>query len=510
MPGAGLCPITGLRCQGDQSSGGGTTSNNGGSRSGSSLSRSEGRGVSATSGGGLGSRSLALGDSIRWGIFAVASAALAGVLLASQAYALLALVACVLAGSLVLNERALAVALVLSTFLSRFSVNVGGFSVRIEMAISALAWISLILRPKGRRIELFGRIQACLFAWLLLLSVSSIVFAPKLRTSVALLIWLLLDLGALAWLVTRDMRLLKTAIRTGLVATLASQVLGLACWLGASTGSFVFLVQSDPVYGGYASYGTVFEANVFAGLVTLWSIVACSSRVSALVGLKRVRVIIVCLTPLVCIAAHTRTAFVVAILLWVFIALRSSRRFYYILAVPGIAVAVLTAVTSLTVVPGLGKFASPFDFQGGTGGYRANSWAQALVDIKGSYGFWLLGGGLNSFGQRHFDPTLRGTGAPWYLSNLPLDILYDGGVVAVILVGLALAYVLKATSGPTRLFFVIAYVVLGSQASTLWLLQTWVFVALYPFAARPVPLGRGTADSITADLTQHESLRGRA
>lgn len=305
---------------------------------------------------------------------------------------------------------------------------------------------------------------------------------------------------AFFWIATRSRRVLIIVLKVGLLGTLLSQVVGIVCWLGALSDRFLVLVQPDPAYGGYAAYGMSLEANVFAGLTTLWAVVAVSTRVAAVVGWKHCRVLVVLLSPLTSIAAHTRAAFVVSIGLCLFLALRSARRSQLLLFVPVALVACWTALQFVAQILGLGKFTQLFEFSSGTGQYRANSWVQAVIDLRTHPIGLLVGFELNAFGQRHLDPTLFAPGASWFLSNLPLQVLYDGGTIAVILASGALFLVAHQTRGPTRLFFIAAYVALGSQASTLWLLQTWVFAGLYPI----VVSGR------SSDGVEQESRADRA
>lgn len=113
-----------------------------------------------------------------WLFISVLGAAAASFLAIRQPVVLVAAVAAVLVLICLTSEAALASALVLSTFLSRFSVDVGGLTVRPEIATAGVAVLSLIVgRSRAHRPEL-SWIALFLGAWLLGLSVTSALRTP--------------------------------------------------------------------------------------------------------------------------------------------------------------------------------------------------------------------------------------------------------------------------------------------------------------------------------------------
>ncbi len=70
---------------------------------------------------------------------------------------------------------------------------------------------------------------------------------------------------------------------------------------------------------------------------------------------------------------------------------------------------------------------------------------------------------------------------PLYLGNLPLHAGIIGGIVALILVGCAVVALLRAIGSSTAFWFVVVYVVMGASTSSLWLMQSWIFVGIAVF-----------------------------
>ena len=137
---------------------------------------------------------------------------------------------------------------------------------------------------------------------------------------------------------------------------------------------------------------------------------------------------------------------------------------------------------------GLSKFFELFDTETGTGGLRerVNSHAFDEWSISGSV---FEGLGFNSFGQRNFDLTRPELAQPGYIGNLPLQIVYDGGILAAALIAIAGVLIVGKFVRLRRLGLVLAvavpYLAFSIATSTLWFLETWLFVGLawgYPQA----------------------------
>jgi hypothetical protein len=125
------------------------------------------------------------------------------------------------------------------------------------------------------------------------------------------------------------------------------------------------------------------------------------------------------------------------------------------------------------------KFRAGLDFQSSTGQARVADWKAAWSDITSS-GEYLTGLGTNSFGQRHASPTIKNQ--PGYLGNLPLTVLYDSGLVGVVLFcGAMTGVVLRGRNPRSRLLnviFVVSLMIVGAATSPVWFGFVWVTVAI--------------------------------
>ncbi|QNN53981.1 hypothetical protein [Nocardioides mesophilus] len=379
--------------------------------------------------------------------------------------------------------------LVATTFLSRMSIPVGGLNLRFEMLACLVALVGLLAfksRERGaREVGLVG----LLALWLAWLSVVSLTTSPSPADSLVIIAWLALDLVAVMFLLWSEVDVAKLAL-FGVRAAVVSTAVGVVCWILATLGIARFLVQVDPAYGGYAAFAGFYEANIFAGAILLWACVAQSRRLSYIVSPGLGFAVLVC-APTAALISHTRAAFVgsALLVLAVFWKNRSAVVFWF---VPSAIIAASVLPATLLNSLNLDKFAELLDFSEGTGRYRAATWERALIDLR-DQSAWFSGLGLNSFGQRHLDPSLPGSGQAWYLGSLPLQILYDGGLVSVaLLASIALAVYWRWRSKNAAVFLA-AYLVVGASTSTLWLLQTWVFVgmaiATSKFSGPASPLG---------------------
>lgn len=364
--------------------------------------------------------------------------------------------------------------IVTATFLSRFSFSIGGLNLRAEMAMGAISGLALLLKGSAKPDRRASYAIGLGSAWVIWLFLVSVLTSPNVSASAVIVAWLVFDLMAVAYIVSYVTDL-SPAIYVGITLAFVYSVLSISVWAIATVGNSQFLVQLDPTYGGYAAYVTVFEANILAALVVLWAVVALSDRLAGGVPMC-IRVGLVSMTPLVAVVTHTRIAFVVAaiILVTAIVKLKRARWFIVLWTTSIILLLFQLDLDDLS----LSKFTSPFSLEDGTGRYRSRTWAQAFADLGSSSTSWLTGLGANSFGQRHLDPSLPGSGARWYLGNLPLQIVYDGGLVAVLILGILAGVLIRVRPSILTFVFVVSYAILAISTSTLWLMQSWVFVAI--------------------------------
>jgi len=375
--------------------------------------------------------------------------------------------------------------LVLSTFLSRLSADVAGVSVRPEMVLAAAAGASLALTPGRLRNRAPWGILLPILLWMGWLFFTTMFLAPVPAESFSIIAWLILDLSAVVFLALR-LSGPERVVTAGLYATFATQILALAFWTIATAGGPAILVREDPGYGGFAAHMGVFEPNLLGGLLVLWAAVSQSDRLAAHIPPAiRTGVTLLCIPA--AIVTHTRAALVAGLVVVVYAAARRGGRLVLHLGIPALVstTLVLGGFVTLSAV-GLEKFEELISFKEGTGHYRATTWDAALRDLsEAGWASHLYGLGLNSFGQRHLDPSLPGSGTPWYLGNVVLQIQYDSGLVGSVLVAGTLFVLIHRLRSPGTVVFVAAYLLLALSTSSIWLLQSWIFLSLGVLVAWP-------------------------
>ena len=125
------------------------------------------------------------------------------------------------------------------------------------------------------------------------------------------------------------------------------------------------------------------------------------------------------------------------------------------------------------------------------------SWTTALGDIHGSTDV-LLGLGLNTFGQRHLDPTVPELDRAAYLGNLPLEIFYDTGLIGVLLIVAAVASMrpLQRERPGRAVGLILIFLVCSITTSTFWFGSTWLLIAM---ALQRAPRGARAPATFRAD-----------
>jgi hypothetical protein len=396
------------------------------------------------------------------------------------AIALAALVGIYFAIFVLSNPSRLAVLLVAGMFLTRLNVDLGGLNFRPETLAGLLAGMALLSPKKsGRSLPVSAVVSiSVVLLWLLLGAMASFTQSPELTKSLSVLVWCLLSVVSAVW-IARNPEYWSRMLRIGAVLALVCSVLAVAFWAAASVGVSSIGVQVDPTYGGYASYVASIEANVLAGLLTLWGIVAAWNPMRAIDrGVQRWLVVA---APIAILTTHTRAALVALILglCVVFVCRRSARKLVLGAgAIGGVSSAALLLAGGDS---GFEKFGNLFDTSGGTGGLRVQLNTLAFQEWKTSDST-MLGLGWNSFGQRHVDPTRPFLNLPAYIGNLPLQLAYDGGLLAVATVTLAASIVVVILLSRKRTGLVLAlagpYLLFSLSTSVLWLFETWFWVGL--------------------------------
>jgi O-antigen ligase len=247
----------------------------------------------------------------------------------------------------------------------------------------------------------------------------------------------------------------------------------------STVGGVDFGTQREVITGARSAYGLSYESNVLAGLMATWVFIALTSQDPAT---GRVRALLIAFGTAAMLLAYTRAAvlgLVAGVAVWAaFGGWLARRRLVRVAAVAAALALAAVAVVPTVTTPLYDKLSSASPFSSSTGAVRVTSWSLALGDIGG--GRWLAGLGVNSYGQRHLDFTKPGTNTPGYLGNLPLQIVYETGVVGVLLVAAALAS-LRPMLGPRRgraLGLLVLYTCTAIATSPFWFGSSWILIAL--------------------------------
>jgi hypothetical protein len=420
----------------------------------------------------------------------------------------LAKFAVVLIGLIVLlglGSRVLIPLLVLAVFVTRFRIAIGGYHFLPEHVVAIALIGALVLEGRTRAMweAATDRTALALGAFIVWEAVVSLVQAPNPSESMAIVGWLALDWLMLIAVVARlrdSARLEWLAVGSNTVLAAVAVGLGIAAAVSSST------LGTQPGYanGADAVYALSFEANILASTVAVWAFIALSSPH------ERVRRIARFCVPLALAAiAFSLTRAVVlgfglGLLVWGLVSgQRAARRAAKLTAAAAFVVVVVSLAAPSVASPLQARFTDLLELKSGSGHQRVDAAKTAISDLGVSNVF--AGLGVDSYGQRHEDPTRPGRHIPGYLGILPLQIVYEGGIVAVILLGVALASLRPlARPGRGRALGVLAiYLSAATATSPFWFGWTWLLIALAMITRPGEPkAAEGTRGSAVAPLEQ--------
>lgn len=380
------------------------------------------------------------------------------------------------------SSRRMALLIIIAAFVTRPTLEFAGLTVRLEMIVGAMTLLRLIHDGLGKKFLRFSSgvrwSLSFTLAWIAFAVVTSLNVPPYPQRSMTVLIWCFLNIITAVW-IARTPSSWYWILRWGSAAALCCSILAIVFWLGSTAQIFDFGVQVDPTYGGYAAYVFSLEANILAGLLCLWALVAVTNPMGAVP--QWIRLTLVFSAPMAILTTHTRAALVAYVvgLAACMILKPAARR----VAVASIGVGGLGALLLLLGGGDLGfsKFMGVFDIDEGTGGLRNRVGNVAIAE------WWssperMIGLGWNSFGQRHIDETQPALSLPGYIGNLPVQILYDSGIVGGVLVALSVSTIAVALCRVRRFdalaIFLLPYILFSIATMVLWLLETWIFVGL--------------------------------
>jgi len=386
----------------------------------------------------------------------------------------IAVVAACLVISLV-SLRTAIVGVVLSMFLTRLSIHVGGVDVRPEHVMTIALAVRLAARGRLQVGKSVAAAVAALGAYLTF-AFAALTFAPDPRASLHVLGWLVLDVLLVVALLNVP-EYYTVAMRVAIATSAMVSVAACVLWALAATDVARVAVQHDTAYGGYAPYVLSYEANTLASSVAIWAVVAAIVRWPAR-GLAQVVLHVITVGAI--LATHTRAALIAYVAAIVVLACaRRAAPFVALFAVASVFIAG-TAVVSLRQGTSLqelvAKFSNPVDFQSGSGLARARTSRTAVRDLHGMN--IVFGLGTNTYGQRHLDPTRPGTQAVGYLGSSALQIVYDGGIIALVLIGFVVASVVRRNDWRVWLPMLLVYGISSAGTSIYWFSITWILVAI--------------------------------
>lgn len=399
-----------------------------------------------------------------------------------QAPVLLTLaVVAALVGAVTLPPLACIQIVIVASFLSRLALPVAGIDLRPEHAATGLLLLTLVRRGCLAAFARAATRGPGLFLGLFVIwsTISSLAFSESFRASLGILGWLFSDwllLSALIAAAPTRRQLLDPLATCALLASAASVVLwGLALATGSTLGVQRSLDNPAP-----ASFVLSYEANILAGYLALLALVLLAADRSSATRFHRVAGV----AALIAIPTTQTRAAVAAVgvgfLVLVVISDLGSglrRRTAALAGLTAVAFVITSLVGSNSTGPLFDKFGQIANLESGNGAYRVGLAQLAIRDLTDQRG-WLFGLGTNSFSQRHDDPSRPGRREPAYLSNLPLQVLYDTGVIGVGLIGALLIAALSGRLRPLTIACFGAYLAVASATSPFWFASTWLLLYL--------------------------------
>jgi hypothetical protein len=378
-----------------------------------------------------------------------------------------------------IGVRRLLAVLIVATFVTRFRIVVGGFHFMPEHVVLAAALLSLALSSRLGRVYSVLRSPTIMLLGLFIAWATAVSFlqAPDRTASLAIAGWLALDWLILVFALAAvdDATTLE---RVGSAAAVGAAITAIVLWVLSSAGLIAFGTQQETLTGAPAAYGLSYEANILASTLAIWLFLILTGSRST-----RFRGVALCLLGTALVLSLTRAAIIGLLLglaVWAVLEGKVARRQVLRgLLAAVVAIAALSVFAPRVISPLSTKLAAAASINSGTGQLRVESWKDALGDIHGS-GDAILGLGLNSFGQRHLDPTAPELDRSYYLGNMPLEIFYDTGLVGVLLLAAALATMRPfRRKRPGRAAGVIViFIVCSISTSSFWFGSTWLLIAI--------------------------------
>lgn len=380
------------------------------------------------------------------------------------------------------------VLLIATTMIVRYTFPLARLDIRPEQVAALIAAAVLVVDRLRRRDFAWLRptsVELLLAGWFVIGLVSSLLGAPSRADSLKVLALFLINSLAMVLprrLIGRDRKALDQVVRWLLLAVAAESSYAVLAYLLHLSGTTLSL-SVNPATGHLNAYGTLWEPNVLgavAGAGALaWTFLGRRHFPRPWIGIA------VCL--LASAVSYTRAAWLAVIFMLILTLLLPVRRR---VELPQIWAAGAAALVGIPLLFGIDKVGS---FTTGTlGGAVTNStdvlgrlyqFRTSLSDLAHSP---ILGGGIDSYGQRHMV-----AGAPEHLGNLELFVVNDTGLLGL-LVFAALTFAVAVAAWRHRgdlsvlgLSAMVLVLAITNQATeTLELMITWLLIGLLLAAVR--------------------------
>lgn len=368
------------------------------------------------------------------------------------------------------------------------ALHLGEATVRLDLLLLPMALSAAIAQGHLHRTfhALQRRAPLLLAGWIVIEAASSLASSVNTAASLWVVCWHvsnLLIVGLLCAAFEDDRKGLE---KVGLRAALLVAASGLATWAWAAVTHHDNWGANTISGFGIRAHGLAYEPNILAATAIMWMMILITDQQPV-----RARQWIRIALLLAVVPLTSSRAPILALVVGLAV---------YVLSRPGIIGRVLPlALFGALGVAGISAFApsafapifaklSAFSFQDQTAQYRYNSWHLALADLHDSSG-WAWGMGANSFQQRHLDPTRPGENIGYYLGNLPLQMLYDTGIVGCLLLGGAGLALVHAGHLSRRLALMATFTAIALATSPFAFSSWWLFIALALIAhAEPEPI----------------------
>lgn len=376
---------------------------------------------------------------------------------------------------LLIPLRALIIVAVAAMFFSRLSVSVADVDFRPEHLVTFVMLLRVALLGRLSVTRSQANVLIALVAFVVVNVASTYAHSLDRAASARVIAWLVVDVALFVVFcsITHHRELI---LRTGIVAAMAASALAMIQSLAATFAGIDAGVQVDASTGGVAAYGVSHEANILASSIAVWATIGAVIRWPA----RKWQYLLHVLAVGGILAAQTRAALVGYFLAIAVVSVRDRRVPRVVATVSALVVGWLAIGQTLALPQNYDalrlKLTHVVDFESGNGAVRAQVWEQAVQDLQ--IETIATGLGTNTFGQRHVEVTRPDTATPGYLGNLPLQILYDAGLVGVMLVVCIAAAVVRRTSVGTWLPIGLAYGVASIATSFVWFGLTWTLLAL--------------------------------